>query len=114
IDKVPEWQKTFLREGCLLILLAISLNPFNWQTSAVEKFIDQASPAVEKCPTESDREIKLLKAVKLAFSLLKAGKRETEELASFSHWAHREIVRGYFEEKAREFQTEFYQTSDPR
>ena len=99
---VRDEQRRFIRDGCLMMLLAMAYDVIDGSGSYIkEKYILWRS-ALAQAEVENERTEKLLRTVTLALDFAEQGLEENEILRELSLWANYEYGQGYFRSMLRE------------
>jgi len=109
---VDEDDRRFLRDGCLVMILAMAWDMVDGSGAYLAPHIAVCRSALEALPVEDERTAKLVHAVREALESAEAG-AASPELDALSSWAHEEFVKGYFRSVAQEFETNPYYRGAP-
>lgn len=108
IPNVEPERRAFVREGCLVLLLAMAGELIAGTGSYLTPYLQLCQTAVNALIPEDERAAKLIDAVKMALREAVNQRPESEELGTRSQWVHREFVMGYYRKKVKEFDTNPY------
>jgi hypothetical protein len=111
LREVQEEGYEFVRDGCLVMILAMAWEIIDGTGGYLSRWRDDCERSVSRLTADHTDTEKLIRTVSLALDLSSRGKlppREIKELSELSDWVHRRYVRGYFKQKAHEFETNPY------
>jgi hypothetical protein len=108
IPGLDEPQRNFIRDGCLVMILAMCWDEIDGSGSYLSKFLDACIASVTNLNPEGENTISLHNTVILALRLVKDGGHDSQELADLSLWVHKTYVREYFMKIADEFNSSPY------
>ena len=100
--------RDFLREGCLVMLLAMASEQIDGSGAYINSHIPACREAVTRIACDDEDTEKLARTVRLALDVAEQGGPETRELVELSGWVHKRYVRGYFRRIAQAFDSNPY------
>lgn len=86
----------FIRQGCLMFLLAMSWDSIDGSGDFMRTHIDEILPAIDACSSTHKETQKLIHTVRTGLELVSTGHPETAEFSDLSDWAYQQFVNGYF------------------
>ncbi len=99
-----DWQlDAFIRDGSLVMLLAMSWDCIDGSGSYLVPHIPAAQSAVRSFSITDDQTLKLLSVVDTALTLAESPEPDTSELEAGSGWVHDTFVKAYFIQTSRDF-----------
>lgn len=110
VRQMPEEERCFIRDGCLVMLLAMAWDVIDGSGCYLMKHLSPCQQAVAVIVAENERTERLVEAVRIALEAVEKGSQGGEplrgaplwHLEDLSVWVNREIVGGYFQQKAAE------------
>jgi hypothetical protein len=108
LDSLDEYQRNFITEGCLVMILAMCWDEIDGSGSYISSHLSQCKKSVSKLIPYDENSDKLIQTVLFALQLVEDGKNESDELTELSSWVHKEYVRGYFIKTAQDFKNNPY------
>lgn len=99
---VRDEQRRFIRDGCLMMLLAMAYDVIDGSGSYIKDKYTLWRSALTQVEVKNERTEKLLRTVNLALDVAEQGLEEDEILSELSLWANYEYVQGYFRSMLRE------------
>ena len=108
--QMPEEERCFIRDGCLVMLLAMAWDVIDGSGSYLMKHLSPCQQAVAVIEAENENTKRLVETVMIALEAVEKGSQGGESLRgaplwhleNLSVWVNREIVGGYFQQKAAE------------
>ena len=100
--------RDFLRDGCLVMILAMAWDQIDGSGASIQSHIPACREALARLTCEGEDAEKLVRTVRMALDVADQGGPETPELQELSHWVHKRFVRGYFRHVAEEFERNPY------
>ena len=100
----------FIRDGCLVMILAMAWETIDGAGSYIHDFEDECIAAVASVEAEDQETLHLLKVVATALQIVKQGGNQVaqdsmRQLTEDSGWVHRQYVEGYYTRAVDLFQS---------
>jgi hypothetical protein len=103
---ITDENRCFIRDGCLVMILAMSWDIMDGSGSHLKGKIDLCRQAIGELEAENDRTAKLIRVVSLALDMAEQGHCRNDEIGESSVWVNYEYVHGYFRRMAGQSQAE--------
>jgi len=98
--QMPETERRFIREGCLVFILAMAWDVIDGSGSYLLDKIGQCQQAVNDLIAIDDKERQLIFTVNLALATVENNAGSSDELEQLSVWVNQIYVCGYFERRS--------------
>ena len=110
VRRMPDEERCFIRDGCLVMLLAMAWDVLDGSGSYLLNHLGFCQQAVESVEVDNEKTEQLVQTVKTALKAVEMdsqgnGRLEgppLRHLIDLSVWVNREYVGGYFKQKANE------------
>jgi hypothetical protein len=99
-EGLPEPERRFIRDGCLVMLLAMAWDMIDRSGTYLAPYLERCHRAVAELQAEDAKTQDLVRTVTLALETARSGQHAGRELEELSVWANREYVAGYFRDMA--------------
>lgn len=96
LDNLEQDEKDFIRDGCLVMILAMAWDFIDGSGSYINPYISACQKAISKVIPFDEKTEKLIHTVKLAIDTVDQEEPEPDELGELSSWGYKEYVEGYF------------------
>lgn len=103
LDEVDLSDDFFVRDGCLVIILAMALDYIDGSGNYIVPYISLCRTELLKIVPFDNKTEKLVNTVKLALECAEQQQPETSEIGELSSWVYKEYVEGYFRKMVCEF-----------
>ena len=122
VFRLPYWQylaisgpldsedAAFIRDGCLVMILAMAWETIDGAGSYIRDFEDECIASLESLEAEDQKTLRLLEVVATALRIVKRGGNQVTEdamrqLTEDSRWVHHQYVEGYYTRAVDLFQS---------
>jgi hypothetical protein len=99
---IPPDDRAFVREGCLVMILAMAWDLIQHSGSFLADRIETCRLAVTGVEAEDERTATLLATVRLALDTAERGEAADDRLEELSVWVNATVICGYFQRTAAE------------
>jgi len=106
-NDLPEDKQFFIRNGCLVMILAMAWDEIDGSGSYLAKFAKSCEEALDRLEVEDEPSTRLLATVRDEVLAIKTGDCP-DDLFARSVWVHETFVRGYFKQIAGDFDKDPY------
>jgi hypothetical protein len=107
--RLTENELCFIKNGCLVLILAMALEQIDDAGCYIDDKIDIILDNLKQFEPQDEKQNELHDIVTLALNSIKHQNRELYDLLkNKSIWVHEEFVRGYFRELVNEFDSNPY------
>jgi hypothetical protein len=102
-DQSVAVERTFIRDGCLVMILAMAQNDIEDGEVCVGPHLAECRAAVTGLAVTDEQTAKLIRTVQMALDLAEQGSGDLRELRELTAWVHEHYVRGYFRRMVKSF-----------
>ncbi len=99
---VYEEDRRFIRDGCLVMLLAMAWDVLDGSGTYLLPYLDLCRQAITQLEGKDEKTARLTQAVNHALEAIKQGQRGSYEMDLQDVWVNREYVHRYFRQKSEE------------